>query len=169
MPVFSYRLNLLNNNEIIYQLWLVVPQPSRNIDISCVTGAFSPVGKAGIVGTERVQRPHKSRHSADAALTALPSIIFDLATSAETRRCTTVLACGRHRSRHSRFRSAPARSPAALSTRSAAAAAGIQHSPTFLKRTRQLAPCSRVSGGDRKSPSKQNLPAVAIGPGGASR
>ena len=49
-------------------------------------------GRTGIVGTERAQRPHKSRHSADAALTALPSIIFDFATSAETARCAAC--CG---------------------------------------------------------------------------
>src|SRR5262249_30703454 len=48
--------------------------------------------------------------------------------------------------------------PAALSTRSAAAAARIQHSPTSLKRPRQLAPRSRASGGDRKSPLQQKPP-----------
>jgi hypothetical protein len=95
-------------------LWLIVPQPSRNIGISYLTGAFSPIGKAGTVGTERAQRPHKSRHSADAALTAFPSIILDLATSAETPRGAATLARGRHISRHSQIRSGPARSPGEL-------------------------------------------------------
>jgi hypothetical protein len=60
----------------------------------------------------RARRPHKSWHSANAALTAVTSTILDLAPSAETTRCAAVLAGGRHRSRHSRFQSAPARSAA---------------------------------------------------------